>query len=110
MKQKHNGVAGPSLPLSKKDFYTSWEWAKLRYEVLKRYGAVCMCCRSTENIVVDHIKPRSKYPELELSFDNMQVLCSLCNRGKGAHDETDWRVGPGEALLDAMDRECQQIS
>ncbi len=40
---------------------------------------------------VDHIKPRRKYPELALSRSNLQVLCNLCNHGKGNWDETDWR-------------------
>jgi len=73
------------------DFYDSWEWKKLRFEVLKKYGPVCMCCRSTEWIVVDHIKPRRRFPELELSFENMQVLCDSCNRGKSNDDYTDFR-------------------
>jgi 5-methylcytosine-specific restriction endonuclease McrA len=53
--------------------------------------AKCMCCGSTERIVVDHIKPRRKYPQLALDFDNLQVLCVDCNHGKGSDDETDWR-------------------
>jgi 5-methylcytosine-specific restriction endonuclease McrA len=40
---------------------------------------------------VDHIKPRSKYPALELAEDNLQVLCELCNIGKSNTNETDWR-------------------
>lgn len=77
---------GKSLP-----FYASWEWCQLRYAVLQKYGAKCMCCGSIEKIVVDHIKPRSKYPALELEFSNMQVLCDSCNRGKSNTDFTDWR-------------------
>jgi 5-methylcytosine-specific restriction endonuclease McrA len=73
------------------DFYASWEWKKLRFEVLKAYGAVCMLCNSTDHIVVDHIKPRSKYPHLQLVFENMQVLCDACNKGKSNDDETDFR-------------------
>jgi 5-methylcytosine-specific restriction endonuclease McrA len=73
------------------EFYKSWEWAKLRYEVLNFYGRVCMCCGSTHKIVVDHIKPRSKFPEFEMSFDNLQVLCNLCNKGKSNTDYTDFR-------------------
>jgi 5-methylcytosine-specific restriction endonuclease McrA len=40
---------------------------------------------------VDHIKPRSRFPHLELSLDNLQVLCAACNVGKGNRDEIDWR-------------------
>src|SRR5262249_39926358 len=39
----------------------------------------------------DHIKPRSKFPELELELGNLQVLCADCNLGKRAWDQTDWR-------------------
>jgi len=76
---------------SHNDFYTSWQWAKIRYEVLKAWSPVCMCCGATERIVVDHIKSRRKYPELSLEFDNLQVLCDQCNRGKSWDDETDFR-------------------
>lgn len=78
-----------------KDFLTSWEWTELRYRVLKHYGRKCMCCGSSPNdgavIHVDHIQPRSTHPELALEFSNLQVLCSLCNRGKSNTDQTDWR-------------------
>lgn len=77
--------------VTKKGFYDSWEWKKLRYEVLKTYGAICMLCHTHWHIVVDHIKPRSRYPALALDFDNMQVLCNDCNKGKAADDETDFR-------------------
>jgi len=40
---------------------------------------------------IDHIKPRSKYPELTFVFENLQVLCEDCNVGKSNLDETDWR-------------------
>jgi len=82
---------------SGKEFYKSREWLELRYRVLKTYKAKCMCCgRSPREhgivLHVDHIKPRSKYPKLELNFDNMQVLCAACNCGKSNIDNTDWRA------------------
>ena len=77
------------------EFLKSREWRELRYEVLQKYGAKCMCCGAVKGgevyICVDHIKPRYKYPDLKLEFDNLQVLCNECNHGKGAHDETDYR-------------------
>jgi len=77
------------------EFLQSREWRELRYKVLQKYGAKCMCCGAVKGgdvyICVDHIKPRYKYPELKLEFDNLQVLCNECNHGKGAHDETDYR-------------------
>lgn len=76
---------------SDQQFYESWEWKELRFKVLKKYGAKCMLCGVTEQIVVDHIKPRSKFPKLQLAFDNMQVLCDSCNKGKSNKDFTDFR-------------------
>jgi hypothetical protein len=76
---------------SDKQFYASWEWKELRYKALQKYGAKCMLCGAAEQIVVDHIKPRSKFPSLQLEFDNMQVLCDACNKGKSNKDFTDFR-------------------
>lgn len=81
--------------LSDHAFYKSNEWRAVRYQALKKHGACCQCCgRSRKHgivIHVDHIKPRSNYPELELNIDNLQVLCEDCNLGKMARDEIDWR-------------------
>lgn len=85
--------------VARQDFYSSWEWAALRYDTLKHYGAKCMLCGSNENIVVDHIKPRSRYPTLELDPNNLQVLCDQCNRGKSNRDETDFRPAKPEPEL-----------
>lgn len=93
---------------SAREFFASDEWRKLRYLALKLHGAACQCCGATRQsgaiLHVDHIKPRSKYPELELEVDNLQILCVDCNRGKGAWDETDWRgaSAPGEQPADTL--------
>lgn len=64
-------------------FYTTRRWLMLRYEVLQENGAVCSMCGSTQKPMhVDHIRPRSKYPELALEKSNLQVLCKDCNLGK----------------------------
>ena len=76
-------------------FYRSYEWRKLRVKVLEKYGARCLCCgatrRSGVQIHVDHIKSLRKNWHLRLEFDNLQVLCEICNHGKGNWSETDWR-------------------
>lgn len=76
-------------------FLLSYEWRRLRMEVIKERGARCECCGASPKdgivIHVDHIKPRRKYPELALSKANLQVLCEVCNHGKGNWDQTDWR-------------------
>ena len=77
------------------EFYQSFEWRKLRYETLKRYGAECMLCGATRadglKMHVDHIKCLRDNWHLRLDPDNVQVLCELCNHGKGNWDSTDWR-------------------
>lgn len=82
-------------PKAWSDFYASREWRVLRYSALKLHGAACQCCGSSAKdgkvMHVDHIKPRSKYPGLELTLSNLQVLCEDCNLGKLHLDETDWR-------------------
>lgn len=74
-------------PGMKSEFYSTRQWRALRWQVLVKRGAVCNMCGATREhgavMHVDHIKPRSKFPELELVFDNLQVLCEDCNLGKG---------------------------
>lgn len=76
-------------------FYDSREWLSLRYEALRASAGRCVCCgarASQDNpLHVDHIKPRSKHPELALVLANLQVLCKSCNLGKSNTDDTDWR-------------------
>ena len=61
-----------------KSFYRSSAWRKLRFSVLATMGAKCVACGATSKtgatLHVDHIKPRSQYPELALEVDNLQVL------------------------------------
>lgn len=79
----------------KDSFYATYEWRQLRYRALKKYGSRCLCCgRSPKDgatMHVDHIKPRKQFPELAFELDNLQVLCAVCNHGKGNWDSTDWR-------------------
>lgn len=75
-----------------RNFYASREWLGLRYDALLKYGRDCMCCGVLARPPhIDHIKPRSKFPELQLELSNLQVLCKECNLGKSNRDSTDWR-------------------
>lgn len=74
-------------------FLKSREWRELRFEAFLKYGRICKCCGAKPPEVVlhvDHIKSRYRYPELALDLNNLQVLCSDCNRGKGIK-EADFR-------------------
>lgn len=68
-------------------FYLTWDWRKLRAKVLNNKGFKCCWCNRNPRdhgvvLHVDHIKPKSKYPELALEESNLQVLCEDCNVGK----------------------------
>lgn len=77
-------------------FLSSYEWRKVRMVAIKKYGNSCQCCGASPKdgivINVDHIKPRKTHPELALDVSNLQILCNVCNHGKGNWDDTDWRV------------------
>jgi HNH endonuclease len=85
-----------SLDVTSDEFLQSYPWRQLRLKVLDRYGATCQCCgaqaqRDRVRIHVDHIKPRRYFPELALVESNLQVLCEVCNHGKGNWNQKDWR-------------------
>lgn len=94
----HASPERPAMDVNDDAFLLSYEWRALRMRVLKRFGARCQCCGATAKdgvrIHVDHIKPRRLFPELALVEANLQVLCEVCNHGKGNWDQTDWRAAP----------------
>jgi hypothetical protein len=92
------------------EFYQTPDWQKARYQALLRGKGCCACCGATAKpgrpLHVDHIKPKSAYPELALDVSNLQILCGACNMGKGAWDMTDWRqeAPPGPAEGSVQDK------
>ncbi len=109
-----NGSAALYKKVNSEWFLLSPEWRALRARVISHYGRRCMCCGITpENkryVNVDHIKPRRLYPELALVFDNLQVLCSECNKAKGNRHATDYRPILQDIALDALDRFVRQTT
>jgi hypothetical protein len=80
------------LKKTNQDFYISNEWLSLKIKVFKKYGRMCMKCKSVKGEMhIDHIKPRSKYKDLELDFNNLQVLCKQCNMIKSNLNCNDYR-------------------
>lgn len=81
-------------PPDKEDFYSSQSWRAVRYEALKRSRGCCELCGSPPgqySLHVDHVRPRSKFPQFALDVENLQVLCRDCNLGKSNTDCIDWR-------------------
>lgn len=77
----------------------SYEGARLRQkkenkdwrnDILTRDGYVCKKCGYTgKDVVVDHIKPFSLFPELRQELTNGQVLCKKCHNSKNI---IDWKL------------------
>mgnify|MGYP000560004241 CR=1 FL=1 len=76
-------------------FYASAKWKEVRYIALQQGGGKCCLCgamaRDGVSLHVDHIKPRSLFPEMGYELSNLQILCSDCNMGKSNYDDTDWK-------------------
>jgi 5-methylcytosine-specific restriction endonuclease McrA len=89
-----------NIKYSNHPFFGSREWLELRYSVLRKSSWKCMSCNRDRKdgikLHVDHIKPRSKYPELALDINNLQVLCEDCNVGKSNKYEDDFRAKGGQ--------------
>jgi len=68
-------------------FYRTPEWKAERRPVIDQSPPYCPICgvyiREGFNLHVDHILPRSRYPELALTRSNLRVLCKECNMQKG---------------------------
>jgi len=76
--------------ISAKQFYKSYDWRRARLMAIEKSNKKCgYCGASAKNgavLHVDHIMPRSRFPELSLQTDNLQVLCEDCNMGKGEEE------------------------
>lgn len=67
-------------------------WVEIREVAFDLYGRVCLKCGSTEQVQMDHVKPKSLYPHLKYDIANLQPLCWPCNREKCDKHETDYRI------------------
>ncbi len=112
-KQERRARATPFKDKWSDAFLASPEWRALRLTVIAKYGPECMRCRYTPpkkiHVHVDHIKPRRHFPELALSFDNLQILCARCNKDKGNKHYTDYRPNPDVAVLHLTQNEIDAM-
>ena len=69
-------------------FYRSAEWQLIRKQVIEEQGAVCQECgvgiTDEFDLTVDHVNPRSRFPDGALDVSNLRVLCRRCNSRKGS--------------------------
>ncbi len=95
-KRRKSGAKADKSKRKGGDFYLTAAWRQLRYLALRNCEGRCQCCGGGAcdglRLHVDHVKPRSQFPELAMDIGNLQVLCEDCNLGKGGWDSTDWRA------------------
>jgi 5-methylcytosine-specific restriction endonuclease McrA len=76
------------------EFTRSNIWIRLRYDALEAKEYICKSCQNDGTdrggMNVDHKRNRRDYPEVALYYSNLQLLCGLCNQGKGNRYNTDW--------------------
>ena len=68
---------------------TSSNYSSRIKSLIRRDGEYCQCCGATENLVADHIIPKSWGGTNRL--ENRQLLCSPCNAEKSNHHATYYR-------------------
>jgi 5-methylcytosine-specific restriction endonuclease McrA len=92
--QTDTGIVHGPKAFFEDGWYLTNEWKALRYAAIVKYGNRCVCCgrgpKEGVSIHVDHIKPKSLWPQQALDIKNLQILCSDCNIGKKNKDRIDW--------------------
>ena len=87
LKDERDFVASP-------DFTRKTLWICLRTDILEVKEHFCKCCNSDGaghgGLNVDHKRNRRNYPQTALLWSNLQILCGVCNEGKGNRCNTDW--------------------
>ncbi|MEO1132239.1 MAG: HNH endonuclease signature motif containing protein [Cyanobacteria bacterium J06639_1] len=60
------------------------EWKLAQYYRQKGCCSICQNSIEVKGAHIDHIKPISTFPELNLSLSNLRVTCADCNLRKGS--------------------------
>ena len=71
-------VTKPKKKSNRKVYYSAKEWQSARKQVFDRDGHSCYVCGNLATHI-DHLLPKSKYPELALNLDNLKPICYDCN-------------------------------
>ncbi|MEK7676451.1 MAG: HNH endonuclease [Verrucomicrobiota bacterium] len=56
-------------------------------------GEPCMLCDANESTDIEHYRPKSIYPTLALTWENLLWACTACNRFKGDRFPPDTELG-----------------
>ena len=97
-KRLHEYVAARGEGIWNHKWLDSPTGGAMRLRVLEAGGRRCALCGATHKermLDVDHILPHSKGGPS--TFENLQVLCSKCNRAKGNRSDHDYRAAEPDA-------------
>lgn len=64
------------------------KYTSARKDLVSRLGEYCSYCEMEldTSLAVEHIRPKTHHPALELSWDNFLLACTNCNSTKGDKD------------------------
>jgi len=61
------------------------------------------------NFVVEHFRPRWKFPELECEYINLYYACSICNNCKGKHWPSDEDIAKGLRFAEPCEEDIYEV-
>jgi len=94
LKSKYNNLRKITNKLNLKNNAPISKWTKR--DVFDRDNHTCLACGTTNNLTIDHIKPRIIGGTND--FDNLQTICQHCNLAKGVN-VVDYRNNKIESLI-----------
>src|SRR5690554_3471582 len=83
-------------PESERTRYERWRHAEIKAGLQVETGGRCAYCESNIEDVsyphVEHIRPKSRFPELAHHWSNLTSACAQCNTAKGDYFDEEWPV------------------
>jgi len=117
MKRVKKGKEPASLLTYRKQPQASYEDYRerddLRESLLEEQGYICCYCMqriNKENLKIEHWKPQSKYPELQLISHNLLAACDGNEGSSPKFQHCDTHKGDDEITLNPADsqKNCEQ--
>jgi len=95
--KKHPILSGKATGPKNPNWKGGRNWKEIKKEALIRDNWTCQYCglKDPQIMEVDHIKPKSLYPELEFNLANTITLCPNCHRRKTIQDRINIKLLKG---------------